>query len=190
MGGDLPEKRLGVRDGFRRYFDGSFELPVPVSVDAEPRVGAGEAPLPLEDGDILALARRRAAELATLHGERYGFCVGVEAGLATLGPRPTADEHAKPRQFVNCWAVVKGLGGEAWGSSGALQLPTALIDDIDTAELPFVVPGRRRSGGMVSSLTGGLETRRSAAALASFHALSSLMYSYLEGHSHRRRRRR
>ena len=52
--------------------------------------------------------------------------------------------------------------------------------------MPFAFPGTRRSGGMVSSLTGAVETRRSATALATFHAVSTLMYGRLESHPHRR----
>ena len=41
---------------------------------------------------------------------------------------------------------------------------------------------------MVSSLTGGLEQRRSATALATFHAVATLMYGVLENRPHGRRR--
>ena len=188
VGGDVPDKLLGVRDGFRRYFNEGLETPVPVAVVAERLVTAESTLLPLTDEGILELARRRAQDLVEVHGERFGFCVGVEAGLLAFGGGETTGGEQNVRYFVRSWAVVKGLEDEAWGSSGSLQLPRALIDGLDASELPFVVPGRRRSGGMVSSLSGGLETRRSATALATFHAVASLMYSYLESHAHRHRR--
>lgn len=187
---NLPEKLNGVRDGFRRYFHEGLEQPAAVSVISEALATEGESPLPFKDGDILALARQRALGLETIHGDRFGFCVGVEAGLA-VAEAGLAESSQEPstRHFVHCWAVVRGLGDEAWGSSGMVQLPNSLIAGLDNAEIPFVIPGRRRSGGMVSSLTGGLENRRSAAELATFHALSSLMYGYMERHPHRRGRR-
>ncbi len=192
VAGDVADKLLGVGDGFRRYFDDSLDKPVPVSVLAEKLVPTADSPLPLTDEEILRLARQRADALTEVHGERFGFCIGVEAGLLSFDLRDGSDgggdRDTELRYFVRCWAVVRGLGDEAWGSSGSLQLPSALIDGLDEAELPFVVPGRRRSGGMFSSLTGGLESRRSSTALATFHAVSSLMYSYLESHAHRRRR--
>lgn len=211
MAGDVADKLLGVGDGFRRYFNDtkgrndnldrgdqqgrgdhldrreSQSRAVPVSVVAEKLVSTADAPLPLTDEGILQLAKQRAESLTEVHGERFGFCVGVEAGWLSFGVRG-ADGGGELRHFVRCWAVVRGLGDEAWGSSGSLQLPSALIHGLDEAELPFVIPGRRRSGGMFSSLTAGLESRRSSAALATFHAVSSLMYSYLENHALRRRR--
>ena len=94
--------------------------------------------------------------------------------------RRTADDSDEPRYFVRTWTVVRGLEDEAWGSSGSVQLPRHLIRGLDSEDLPFAIPGRRRSGGMVSSLTGGLETRRSATAQATLHAVASIMYGLIE----------
>ncbi len=137
-------------------------------------------PLPVSDTDTLALARRRALELQRLHGDAFAFHVGSESGLLLF------ETAGQTRYFVRSWTVVLGLEEETWGSSGSVQLPQRLIQGLDREDLPFAVPGTRRSGGMVSSLTGALETRRSATALATFHALSTLMYSRLESHPHRR----
>jgi hypothetical protein len=70
--------------------------------------------------------------------------------------------------------------GEAWGASGSVQLPDRLVAGLDGAQIPFAVPGTRRAGGMISSLTGGLENRRRATAQSTFHALSTLFYGVLE----------
>ncbi len=180
VGGDLPDKLLGVRDGFLRYFHDGLERSVPVSVMPQPQDEA-RTPLPVSDADILELARRRALELKRRHGAAFAFHVGSEAGLLLF------EGDGQARHFVRNWTVVLGLDDEAWGSSGSVQLPQRLIQGLDREDLPFAVPGTRRSGGMVSSLTGALETRRSATALATFHALSSLMYGRLESHPHRRR---
>ena len=180
VGGDLPDKLLGVRDGFVRYFHHGLEQSVPVSVMPQP-LDESRTPLPVTDADTLALARRRALDLKRLYGTAFAFHVGTEAGLLLF----ESDGHA--RYFVRSWTVVLGLGEETWGSSGSVQLPQRLIQGLDREDLPFAVPGTRRSGGMVSSLTGSLETRRSATATATFHALATLMYGRLESHPHRRR---
>jgi non-canonical (house-cleaning) NTP pyrophosphatase len=183
VAGDLPDKLLGVRDGFVRYFHHGLERSVPVSVT--PRsVDEARTPLPISDADILALARDRALELRRHHGDAFAFCVGTEAGMLLF------ESAGEARYFVRSWTVVLALDEETWGSSGSVQLPQRLIQGLGQEDLPFAVPGTRRSGGMVSSLTGALETRRSATALATLHALSTLMYGRLESHPHRRRRRR
>ena len=120
MGGDLPDKLLGVREGFRRYFHEGVEQPVPVFVQPKP-MDEGASPLPLRDEEILDLARGRAHSLAEVWGERYGFYVGTETGLSTVR------SGDKIRHFVRSWTVVLGLEDESWGSSGAVQLPERLI---------------------------------------------------------------
>ncbi len=179
VGGDLPDKLLGVRDGFLRYFHDGRERTVPVSVVPKPQDEA-QTPLPVSDHDILTLARRRALELDRLYGDAFVFHVGSEAGLLAF------EADGQTRYFVRSWTVVLGIGEETWGSSGSIQLPSELIEGLDRDDLPFVVPGTRRSGGMVSSLTRALETRRSATALATFNALSTMMYGRLDSHPRRR----
>ena len=178
VGGDLPDKLLGVRDGFLRYFRDGLEGSVPVAVVPQPQDEA-HTPLPVSDTDILTLARRRAGELSRLHGDAFAFYVGSEAGLLLF------EADGLRRYFVRSWTAVLGLGEEVWGSSGSVQLPERLLEGLDHKDLPFAVPGTRRRGGMVSSLTGGVETRRSATALATFNAVSTLMYGRLESHPHR-----
>ncbi len=183
VSGDLPDKLLGVRDGFLRYFRDGLEKSVPVSVKPQPLDDA-RTPLPVSDADILSLARERALELKRLHGDAFAFLVGSEAGVLAF------EADGQTHYFVRNWTVVLGLGEETWGSSGSVQLPERIIRGVEREDLPFAFPGTRRSGGMVSSLTGAVETRRSAAALATFHAVSTLMYGRLESHPHRRHRLR
>jgi len=177
----IPDKLLGVREGFLRYFHDGLDRPVPVSVVARPETDGADAPLPITDEEILELARRRALDLQARMGEAFDFCVGSETGLLNFG---AGDEE---RSFVRSWTVLIGLGEEVWGSSGSLQMPRRLIDGIAEAEVPYAIPGTRRSGGMVSSITGGLENRRSATALSTLHALSTLLYGQLQARPLRRR---
>ncbi len=179
VGSDVPDKLLGVRDGFLRYFRDGLERPVPVAVIPQPQDEAA-TPLPLTDSEILGLSQRRARALREAVGGAYDFYVGSESGLLTF------EAEGETHRFVRSWTVVLGLGDEAWGSSGSVQLPELLLHGLDEEDLPLAVPGTRRSGGMVSSLTGGLETRRSATALATLHAISTLMYGLIEGRSQRR----
>lgn len=174
VGGSLPDKLLGVRDGFLRYLREGLERPIPVAVVPHPQ-DEDATPLPVADREILELARKRAVELESGLSDRgYHFHVGTEAGLLVFAA------GGEERHFVRSWTVLRGLGEEAWGSSGAVQLPTRLIAGLDGERIPFAIPGTRRRGGMVASLTGGLENRRSATALATFHALATLLYGRLE----------
>lgn len=181
VGGDLPDKVLGVREGFLRYFD-ELEGSPPVRVSPRRQEGEAQVPLPLSDEEILQLALERTRQLERRETTESVFYVGSEAGLATVR------SGKETRHFVRTWTVVVGLGDEAWGSSGSVQLPERLIDGLDDAEIPFAIPGRRRHGGMVSSLTGGAEHRRSTTALATFHAVSSLMYGLTESRTPAKRR--
>ncbi len=170
----VADKLLGVRDGFLRYFADGLGKTVPVSVKARPQ-DEGSTALPMTDAEILQLAHGRAiAEQAQLGGS-FDFYVGSEAGLLSF------EAAGQRRHFVRCWTVVLGLGDQAWGSSGSLQLPELLIHGLGPDDFPCVVPGTRRSGGMVSSLTGGLENRRSTTELSTLSALATLMWGLGEG---------
>ncbi len=180
MAGNLPDKLLGVRDGFLRYFTQRYSQAGPIRVVPHLQDEAA-TPLPLQDLEILKLARDRAHGLQRLDPETYAFYVGTESGLLSLELGDDA-----PRQLVRTWTVVLGLGEEAWGSSGSIQLPPRLIPGLEQNRIPFAVPGTRRSGGMVASLAGGLESRRSATSLATFHAVSTLTYGLHESRPRRR----
>ncbi len=178
VAGNLPDKLLGVRDGFLRYFQERYTRAGPIRVVPLPLDEAG-VPLPLEDPEILELARRRAHAVRRADPETFAFYVASESGMLTMS------SEEETRYLVRTWAVVLGLGEEAWGSSGSVELPKRLIHGLDQDRIPFAVPGTRRRGGMVSSLTGGLESRRTATSLATFHALSTLSYGLHESRPHR-----
>ncbi|MEE8277946.1 MAG: DUF84 family protein [Thermoanaerobaculia bacterium] len=167
-----PDKLLGIRDGFMRYFRQGLGRAVPVVVvphdAAESRVG-----LPLSDEETVCLARHQALELRQRLGKAYHFYASAEGGLHSL------ELDDRIHYFVRSWTVILGPTGEAWGASGSVEIPGRLIEGFDDHQIPFAVPGTRRKGGMISSLTGGQESRRSAVALATFHALSSVFYDTL-----------
>lgn len=175
-----PDVLLGVRDGFLRYFHDGLERPVSVAVVAQPREEEYGG-LRLTDEEVLAHARRRACDLRERLGDTYHFYVGSEAGIHPV------EVDGNVRYFVRSWVVLLGLGDEAHGASGSVELPQRLVAGLETSELGFAVPGTRRGGGMIKALTGGLETRRSAVAVASLHALATLLYGVLESRPVRRR---
>jgi non-canonical (house-cleaning) NTP pyrophosphatase len=162
-----------VREGFLRYFrDGKQQA---LSLTLTPHQGdAGASHLPESDDQIVALARKRALAEQAERGTLDDFVVGTEAGLLS---HLCGDEV---RHFVRSWTVILGLDDEAWGSSGSIQLPSRLLAGLDSEDIHLAIPGTLRGGGMVSSLSGGQETRQSATALATFHALCSLMYGTSE----------
>lgn len=131
--------------------------------------------LSFTDAGTVEMARGRARSLLEALGEAYHFYVGSEGGLHSL------DFDGETHFFVRNWTVVVGAIGEAWGASGSIEVPGRYISGSEGRESPIAIPGTRRRGGMISSLTAGLETRRSAVAEATFHALSSLFYGVLEG---------
>jgi non-canonical (house-cleaning) NTP pyrophosphatase len=174
-----PEKLLGVRDGFLTYLRQHLSRVVPVALVPH-QVRDRLLGLPLRDEDTVDLARGRARALAEELGDTYQFYVSTEGGLDGV------EAGDKTLYFVRSWTAIVGPGGEALGSSSAVQLPERLIEGLENEDLPLAVPGTRRSGGMMSSLTGGVETRRRAVASATFNALSSLFYGQLgwrSGHS-------
>jgi non-canonical (house-cleaning) NTP pyrophosphatase len=173
VAGHTADKLLGVRDGFLRFFHDGLDRTVsvavvPQSVEEEP-VG-----LLVSDEEVVREARRKALELEEKLRGNYHFYISSEGGIESL------DIDGAQRYLVRNWTVMRSPLGEAWGSSGAIQLPERLVAGLDSAQIPFAVPGTRRSGGITSSLTGGLETRRKNIALSTFHALSTLFYGVLE----------
>ena len=173
VAGPSADKLLGVRDGFLRYFHDGLDRAVSVAVVPqhleEPAIG-----LPVSDEEVVGLARQRAMALEKALADNYHFYVATEGGLHSL------DVDGRHCYFVRNWTVVRGLLGEAWGSSGSIQVPERIIAGLDSDQVPLAVPGTRRSGGMISSLTGGLETRRKAVAISTLHAISTLFYGVLE----------
>lgn len=180
MASSTPEKLLGVRDGFLRYFSEGLGRSVSVAVvpqqDPEPARG-----LPVSDEEVTALALRHVRRLSERLGDAYHFYVASEGGLHTV------EVGEKALYLVRNWTVVRAPMGEAWGASGSVQLPDRLVAGLDGAQVPFSVPGTRRAGGMISSLTGGLDTRRRATAMSTVNALSTLFYGMLESQAARPR---
>jgi non-canonical (house-cleaning) NTP pyrophosphatase len=172
VAGTTPAPLLGVRDGFLRYLRDALGRSAPVAVVAQP-VTMAPSGLPVSDEEALALARRRLAELDQRVGRDYDFLVAVEGGLHSV------ELEGRVRFFVRSWAAVSCPLGEACGGSGSIQLPERLIAGLDDPGGPRIVPGTRRSGGMISALTAGAEDRRGAAAEAVFHALATLFYGVL-----------
>jgi non-canonical (house-cleaning) NTP pyrophosphatase len=168
-----PDKLLGVRDGFLRYFqEGLAETPS-VAVVPQHELESSHG-LPLSDEQVMALAREQVRELSRRLGDTYHFYVASEGGLDAV------ELEGELHYFVRNWTVILSPVGEAWGASGSVQLPGRLIDGLDNSQVPFAVPGTRRAGGMIASLTGGLESRRRATALSTVEALSTLFYGILE----------
>lgn len=180
VAGTSADLLLGVREAFRRYFHDGLERPVPVAVvphDLEP----AHRGLAQSDDEAIALARRSAREIERRLPGTYHFYVGAESCVHPL------DVEGGTKWFVRSWSAVVGPPGEATGASGAVQLPERLVEGLAHDQLGLAVPGTRRAGGTISSLTGGLETRRSAVALGTLHALSTLFYGILESRPGRSR---
>jgi non-canonical (house-cleaning) NTP pyrophosphatase len=180
VGSGASHKLLGVRDGFLRYFHDGLHRFVPVVIVPHAEVEVPDC-LPLSDEEAIAAARQEARALEQQLGEAYHFYVASEGGLHSL------EVEGKTHYFARTWTVIRAPVGEAWGGSGSIQLPDRLVDGAGGESVPFAVPGRRRSGGMIASLTGGMETRRSAVAAATLHGLSTLFYGMLESHPGSRR---
>ena len=173
VAGQTPDKLLGVRDAFLRFFHDGLDRTVSVAVVPQP-VADDPVGLLVTDEEVLRHARRKVIDLEQRLGGNYHFYIATEGGVETL------DVDGEHRFFVRNWTVVRSPLGETWGSSGAVQLPDRIVAGLDHAQVPFAVPGTRRSGGMISSLTGGLETRRKTIALSTLHAISTLFYGTLE----------
>lgn len=173
MASGASSELLGTRDGFLHYLGRSWDRTLPVVV--VPHTVEGQSVgLAASDEATVRLARERARGLRGELGDTYHFYVAMEGGVHSL------EVDDEMRYFVRSWAVVTGVLGEAWGSSGSLEIPKRLVAGLDDQQVPHAVPGTRRRGGMIASLTGGQETRRTAIGTAVFHALSTLFYGVLE----------
>src|SRR5215210_3677079 len=174
VAGTASENLLGVRDAVLRYFHDGLDRTVSVAVVPQ-TVSDSPIGLPFTDEETLRLARQRVAELEAKLGSTYHFYIASESGIHAIDV-----DSGSPRYFIRYWTVVRGTLGESWGSSGSVQIPDRIVAGLDHAQIPFAVPGTRRSGGIIRSLTGGLESRRKAINTATLHALSSLFYGVLE----------
>lgn len=170
---------FGVRDAFRRFFrnDSGEVAPVAVVPHEIPTPLTG---LPLSDVEAITRARRAVEQIEASLAGVYHFYLASEACYHSL------DLGLETPFFVRSWTVLRGVAGETLGSSGSLQLPPHLVDGLGVEQLPHSIPGTRRSGGIVASLTGGLESRRSAVEVATLHALSTQFFGILDTRRTRR----
>lgn len=171
---------FGVRDAFRRFFHDGLGRPVPVAVvpqESESRA-TGLAP---SDADAIDLARKAALTLEEKLPGTYHFYVAGEPCVHVV------ETGGRPHWFVRYWSAVAGVAGVAYGSSGSIQFPDDLVDGIARDGLPATIPGTRRGGGIIASLTGGLEGRREAITSATLHALATQFFGVLEGRPESRR---
>ncbi|REJ82120.1 MAG: DUF84 family protein [Acidobacteria bacterium] len=205
--GEDPDKRAGVLLGMRAYlgFDPSWEKAPPTrarpaerrhrgpiagirEVEEEPAPdarreltvtsvpdGGGEGAVPVDDAETVARALRRARALtaSTRTPPLFDLYVCAEGGAHDL----VVGDAGSGERFLlaRSWVAIEAPWGRAIGSSASLQLPATLAAGGDG--LP--VPGTRRHGGVLASLTGGLLDRRHAVATATTHALASLVYPLL-----------
>lgn len=174
VAGSQGVELLGVRDGFLRFFHDRLNLRMPIILVPQEGVEEAKSGLALSAAVTATQVEDQAAQLQDAVGEVYDFCVATAGGLHAV---EVAGQH---RYFVHSWAAVHSSLGKALGASGSVQLPDRLVTGLDNEQIPFAVPGTRRRGGMLHSLTGGLETRRSAVATATSNALCSLFYGVLE----------
>lgn len=173
VAGQTPDKLLGVRDAFIRFFHDGLDRTVSVAVVPQP-VDDEPVGLAISDQEVIRLARKKVRDMEERLGSNYHFYIATEGGVEIL------DLDGEHRYFMRNWTVVRSPLGESWGSSGAVQLPDQIVAGMDGGQISYAVPGTRRSGGMISSLTGGLETRRKTVALSTLHAISTLFYGTLE----------
>jgi len=170
---------LGVRDAFRRFFRRDSGEVAPVAVVPQ-EVGSPFTGLPPSDSEAIARARRSVEQMQEKLAGVYHFYLASQACFHSL------ELGTEVKFFVRSWTVLRGVAGESLGSSGSLQLPPYLVAGLGVEQLPHSIPGTRRSGGILSSLTGGLENRRSAVAQATIHALSTQFYGVLDTRRTRR----
>ncbi|HVS14465.1 MAG TPA: DUF84 family protein [Thermoanaerobaculia bacterium] len=171
-----PEKLLGIRDGMVRFFEEGLHRPLPVRVASVGSGGDGAA-IALSDEEMIERAAARARALRLSAAGDAAFAASSETGIHSV------QAGGQDLHFVRSWVVVCAAdrdGSEAVGGSGSLQLPARLIEGLEVGDLPFAVPGRRRRGGMTSSITGGIETRRRALALATLNAVATLCFGVVE----------
>jgi non-canonical (house-cleaning) NTP pyrophosphatase len=179
------QKLFGFRDGFRLFFESVGKSP---DLRLESHRGRDDlAMLPTSDEDLMRQAYARVTTLYELLNGSALFCVASESGLSfhELDPQSLNDPSEKDSVvLVKTWVAVVCPLGSSFGVSGGVQLPRSVLDAAAGLDIP--VPGHRRRGGMVGSLTRGLETRRSAIRLATLHALSTLFYGCFDDRNVRR----
>lgn len=179
MASASAEELLGIRDAFRRFFHDRLDREPPVAIVGQDTEQARRG-IAGSDVEAIAQARSAARQLAERLESHYQFYVASEACIQALSL------EGGERFVLRSWTAILGPPGEALGGSGAIELPRALVHGLSGAEIASSIPATRRGGGMLAQLTGGLETRRHAVALATVAALSTLFYGILDGGHGRR----
>ncbi len=174
VSGTGADTLFGVRDAFRHFFHDGLDRPAPVAVVPQESSSFASGLWP-SDTEAIDHARKAALALEARLPGTYHFYVAGEPCVHVV------ETGGRAHWFVRYWIVVAGVAGIAYGSSGSIQFPDALVDGLSGRSLPATIPGTRRAGGIIASLTGGLEGRREAVASATQHALSTLFYGILEG---------
>ena len=172
---DGADALLGVRDAFLRFFRDDLGKPLPIAVVAQEPAVPRAGDLALSDEAAIERAREGARELEERVEGLYHFYLAIEGCVHAL------IIDGETRYFTRSWAVVRGVAGESFGASGSVQLPNRLVGGLSPEEVASAVP-RSRPGGLVASLTGGLETRRIAVAESTLHALATQFHGVLDSH--------
>ncbi|MBZ0111780.1 MAG: DUF84 family protein [Thermoanaerobaculia bacterium] len=170
VGSSESHKLLGTRDAFETYLERILKRDIPIEVLPHGEVEQSDR-LPMSDEEAIWAARHECLELEDRLGPTCHFFVGNEGGLHGL------DVEGQTRYFVRSWTVMRCEGGEGWGGSSSVQLPVNAVRDLDGSQRSLVLPGRRRSEGIVSALTGGLSDRRSAVRSATLNALATIFFA-------------
>jgi non-canonical (house-cleaning) NTP pyrophosphatase len=170
VGSSETHKLLGTRDAFETYLERILKQDTPLQVLPHGDVEQSDR-LPMTDEEAIWAARHECLELEDRLGSTCHFYVGNEGGLHGL------DVEGQTRYFVRSWTVMRCEVGEGWGGSSSVQLPVASVRDLDGSQRSLVFPGRRRSEGVVSALTGGLSDRRSAVRSATLNALATIFFA-------------
>ena len=178
VGSSEPHKLLGTRDAFEEFIEKVVGRSLSVTVVPHGEVEQSHY-LPMSDEEAIWAARHECLELEDRLGSECQFYVGNEGGLHGL------DVEGQTRYFVRSWSVVRCVSGEGWGGSSSVQLPLDSVKDLDGEHRSLVIPGRRRSEGIVSALTNGLSDRRSGVRVATLNALSTLFYERREAATRR-----
>lgn len=183
------QKLFGFRDGFRQYFASVGWEP---EVQVRARGSEGDHPaIPTSDERLMTTVGERAARLYRADQGSSTFSVASESGLSFHEAEGSEEEREVDLQastrtvvLVKTWVAMASSMGTAYGVSGGVQIPHAILQARAGVDIP--VPGHRRKGGIVGSLTRGVETRRSAIRQATLYALSTMFYGCFDDRTIRR----
>ena len=150
-------------------------------------VPSGVGDTPLSRAELMAGARRRAEALVAMARERsepWEYFVGLEGGLDVVGG------GAERRVFLESWAyVTDGAGRGAYGQSGAVPLPSALVarvvdEGVELAEAIDAFAGGqgiRDAQGAWGVLTRNLITRQDAFRISVINAFAPFFNAAVYG---------